>query len=69
MTLLELIKSQKYNEQKYHFVIYFQDCDVINTSIKITFRKLFTIIGLNLENKKIVYTTFLDLVMIEIKDS
>ena len=69
MTLLELIKSQKYNEQKYNFVIYVQDCDVINTSIKMTFRELLFIIGLNLENKKIVYTIFSELVMIEIKDS
>lgn len=56
MTLLELIKSQKDNEKKkYDFVIYFKDCDIINTSIKITFNQLISIIGLGLENKEIDY--------------
>lgn len=69
MTLLDLIKSQKENEEKYNFVIYFNDVDVINTSIKITFNQLISIIGLSLENKKIEYTVFKYVVMIEIKDS
>lgn len=69
MTLIDLIKSQKENKEKYNFVIYFKDDDVINTSIKITFNQLFHIIGLSLENKKIEYTLFKYLVMIEIKDS
>lgn len=51
------------------FVIYFKDDDVINTSIKITFNQLISIIGLSLENKKIEYTIFKYVVMIEIKDS
>ena len=34
MTLLDLIKSQKENEQKYNFVIYFKDVDIINTTQK-----------------------------------
>lgn len=67
MTLIDLIKSQKENEEKYNFVIYFKDVDVINTSIKITFNQLINIIGLSLENKKIEYTLFKYLVMIEIK--
>lgn len=67
MSLIDLIKSQKENEEKYNFVIYFNDVDVINTSIKITFNQLINIIGLSLENKKIEYTLFRYLVMIEIK--
>ena len=69
MTLIDLIKSQKENEEKYYFVIYFKDVDVINTTIKITFNQLINIIGLSLENKKIEYTIFKNLVLIEIKDS
>ena len=30
MTLLDLIKSQKENEQIYNFIIYFKDVDIIN---------------------------------------
>lgn len=50
-------------------LLYFKDVDVINTSIKITFNQLISIIGLSLENKKIEYTVFKYVVMIEIKDS
>lgn len=70
MTLLELIKSQKENEEKYNFVIDYKDCDIINTCNKITFKQLFTIIGLSLEDKKIDYkVTKCNVVMIVIKDS
>lgn len=69
MTLLELINSQKKNTERYNFVIYLKDIDIINTSIKITFNQLFSIIGLSLENNKIEYTIYRYVVMIEIKDS
>ena len=70
MNLLDLIKSQKENEQKYNFVIFFKDYDIINTTQKITFIQLFSIIGLSLESMKIEYTiTRANVVMIEIKDS
>lgn len=70
MTLLDLIKSQKENEEKYNFVIYFKDYEVINTSVQITFIQLLSIIGLSLENMKIEYTvTRSNVVMIDIKDS
>lgn len=55
MTLLDLIKSQKENEEKYNFVIYFKDYDVINTSVKITFKQLMSIVGLSIQDKKIEY--------------
>lgn len=67
MSLIDLIKSQKENEEKYFFVIYFKDVEVINTSFKITFNQLINIIGLSLENKKIEYTLLEDLVVIKIK--
>ena len=67
MSLIDLIKSQKENEEKYFFVIYFKDVEVINTSIKITFNQLINIIGLSLENKKIEYTLLENLVVIKIK--
>lgn len=69
MTLIDLIKSQKENEEKYNFLIYFKDDDLINTTIEITFNQLINIIGLSLENKKIEYAIFKYLVLIEIKDS
>lgn len=70
MTLVELIKSQKYNEEKYNFVISFKDCHIINTCNKITFKELFMIIGLKLEYKEIEYkVTKSNVVMIVIKDS
>lgn len=69
MTLLDLIKSQKENEEKYNFVIYFKGADVINTSKKITFIQLGAIIGLILEHKKIDYTiSKSNVFIIEIKD-
>lgn len=68
MTLIDLIKSQKENEQKYYFVIYFKEVDVINTTVQITFKQLISIIGLGLEHMKIEYTLNRDnFVMIEIK--
>lgn len=70
MTLLDLIKSQKENEEKFNFVIYFKEVDVINTSRKMTFIQLCSIIGLSLEHKKIDYkVSKSNVVMIEIKDS
>lgn len=70
MTLVDFINSQKENEEKYNFVIYFKDNDIINTSVKITFNQLKTIIGLSLEYNKIEYTvSYSNVVMIEIKDS
>lgn len=69
MTLLDLIKSQKENKERYNFIIYLKDIDIINTISKITFNQLFSIIGSSLENKKIEYTVYRYVVMIEIKDS
>lgn len=70
MNLLDLIKSQKENEQKYNFVIFFKGYDIINTTQKMTFIKLFSIISLSLEKMKIEYTITRDnVVMIEVKDS
>lgn len=70
MTLVELFESQKENEEKYNFVIDFKGYDIINTSVKITFSQLKTIIGLSLEYNKIEYTlSASNVVMIEIKDS
>lgn len=70
MTLLDLIKSQKENEEKYNFVIYFKDYDVINTSVKITFKQLMSIVGLSIQDKKIEYKKGnYNVILIEIKDS
>lgn len=70
MTLLDLIKSQKENEEKYNFVIYFKDYDVINTSVKITFKQLMSIVGLSIQDKKIEYQKGnYNVILIEIKDS
>lgn len=55
MTLIDLIKSQKENEEKYNFVIFFKGYDVIRTSDKITFRQLMSIVGLSIQDKKIEY--------------
>ena len=70
MTLLDLIKSQKENEEKYNFVIYFKDYDVINTSVKITFKQLMSIVGLSIQDKKIEYKKGnYNVILLEIKDS
>lgn len=70
MTLLDLFNSQKENKEKYNFIIYFKDNDIINTIVKITFSQLKTIIGLSLDYNKIEYTiSGSNVVMIEIKDS
>jgi hypothetical protein len=70
MILVDLFNLQKENKEKYNFVIYFKDNDIINTSVKITFSQLKTIIGLSLEYNKIEYTVSCsNVVMIEIKDS
>lgn len=70
MTLVDLFESQKENEEKYNFVIDFKGYDIINTSVKITFSQLKTIIGLSLEYNTIEYTVSVsNVVMIEIKDS
>ena len=52
MTLLDLINSQKKNTERYTFIIYFKGVDIINTTVKITFIQLFSIIGLSLEYMK-----------------
>lgn len=70
MTLVDFFESQKENEEKYNFVIDFKGYDIINTSVKITFSQLRTIIGLSLYYNKIEYTVSgSNVVMIEIKDS
>lgn len=70
MTLHDLIKEQIENKEKYNFIIYFKDNDIINTIVKITFSQLKTIIGLSLEYNKIEYTiSGSNVVVIEIKDS
>ena len=68
MILLDLINSQKKNTERYNFIIYFKGEDIINTTVKITFIQLISIIGLSLEYKKIEYTiNSSNVVMIEIK--
>lgn len=52
MTLLELINSQKKNTEIYNFIIYFKGVDIINTTVKIKFIQLLSIIGLSLEYMK-----------------
>lgn len=56
MTLLDLINSQKKNKERYNFMIYFKGTDIINTTVKVTFIQLLSIIGLSLEYMKIEYT-------------
>lgn len=53
MTLRDFLNSQEENKEKYNFVIYFKDKDIINTSVKITFSQLKTITGLSLDYKKL----------------
>lgn len=68
MTLLDLINLQKKNTERYNFIIYFKGVDIINTTDKITFIQLISIIGLSLEYMKIEYTiNSSNVVMIEIK--
>lgn len=68
MTLLDLINSQKKNTKRYNFMIYFKGTDIINTTVKVTFIQLLSIIGLSLEYMKIEYTiNSSNVVMIEIK--
>lgn len=68
MTLLELINSQKKNTERYNFIIYFKGVDIINTTVKIKFIQLLSIIGLSLEYMKIEYTiSRSNFVTIEIK--
>lgn len=68
MTLLDLINSQKKNTERYNFIIYFKRVDIINTTARITFIQLLSIIGLSLEYMKIEYTiNSSNVVMIEIK--
>lgn len=70
MTLIDLIKSQKENEEKYSFVIFFKGDDVINTSVKITFKQLMSIVGTSIQDKKIEYKKGnYNVILIEIKDS
>lgn len=70
MTLLDLINSHKKNTERYNFIIYFKGVDIINTTVRITFIQLISIIGLSLEYMKIEYTiNSSNVVMIEIKDS
>lgn len=69
MTLLDLINSQKKNTKRYNFIIFFKSVDIINTTVKITFSQLISIIGLSLEYMKIEYTiNSSNIVTIEIKD-
>lgn len=68
MTLIDLINSQQKNTERYNFIIYFKGVDIINTTVRITFIKLISIIGLSLEYMKIEYTiSSSNVVMIEIK--
>lgn len=68
MTLLDLINSQKKNTERYNFIIFFKGKDIINTTVKITFIQLLSIIGLSLEYMNIEYTiNTSNTVMIEIK--
>lgn len=68
MTLLDLINSQKKNTERYNFMIYFKGTDIINTTVKVTFIQLLSIIGLSLEYMKIEYTiNSSNVIIIEIK--
>lgn len=68
MTLIDLINSQKKNTERYYFIIYFKGVEIINTTVKITFIQLISIIGLSLDYMKIEYTIIRsNVVMIEIK--
>lgn len=68
MTLLDLINSQKKNIERYNFIIYFKNVDIINTTYKIRFIQLLSIIGLSLDYMEIEYTiNRSNVVMIEIK--
>lgn len=68
MTLLDLINLKKKNTERYNFIIYFKGVDIINTTYRITFIQLISIIGLSLEYMKIEYTiNSSNVVMIEIK--
>lgn len=68
MTLIDLINSQKKNIERYNFIIYFKGVDIINTTVKITFIQLLSIIGLSLDYMKIEYTiNRSNVVIIEIK--
>lgn len=68
MTLLDLINSQKKNTERYNFIIYFKNVDIINTTDKIRFIQLLSIIGLSLDYMEIEYTiNKSNVVMIEIK--
>lgn len=70
MTLLDLINSQKKKTERYNFIIFFKGVDIINTTVRITFTQLISIIGLSLEYMEIEYTiNSSNVVMIEIKDS
>lgn len=68
MTLLDLINSQKKNIERYNFIIYFKNVDIINITYKIRFIQLLSIIGLSLDYMEIEYTiNRSNVVMIEIK--
>lgn len=71
MNLLDLIESQKENDEKYYFVIFFKKIDIINTSKAMTFRELCSIVGSDLEGciieKYHIYK--INLAVIYIKDS
>lgn len=68
MTLLDLINLQKKNRERYYFIIYFKGVNIINTTVRITFTQLLSIIGLNLDYMKIEYTiNSSSVVMIDIK--
>lgn len=68
MTLLDLIYSQKKNTERYIFIIHFKGVDIIETTVRMSFIQLITIIGLSLEHMKIEYRiNSSNVVMIEIK--
>lgn len=67
MILLDLINSQKKNTERYNFIIFFKGVDIINTTDRVTFIQLLSIIGLSLQYMKIEYTISFNVVMIEIK--
>lgn len=67
MILLDLINSQKKNTERYNFIIFFKGVDIINTTDRVSFIQLLSIIGLSLQYMKIEYTISFNVVMIEIK--
>lgn len=71
MTLLDLIKAQIDNKEKYNFVIFYKGIDVINIYNQMTFKKLLYYIGYDLGNLDVTsYKIYKSkIIHIKLKDS